>query len=76
MKNNGMDLATGLTLLFVALKLTNVIAWPWWLVFMPIIAGVGLFLLIVMFGSFIAAFIYRIRNRDKSDVFPDLEDSK
>lgn len=38
-----------LTILFVALKLTNVIAWPWWWVMSPIwiaaLLGIGISLL-------------------------------
>lgn len=30
-----MNLATMLTVLFVALKLLGVIAWPWWVVLIP-----------------------------------------
>lgn len=37
-----------LTVLFVGLKLTNCIDWPWWLVISPlwITAGIGILLLI------------------------------
>ena len=31
-----------LTIVFIVLKLTEVIAWSWWLVFTPILAGYAL----------------------------------
>jgi hypothetical protein len=36
-----------LTLVFVVCKLTGVIAWSWWLVFLPTIASAGLGLLVL-----------------------------
>lgn len=42
-----------LALLFIALKLTGVIAWSWWWVLAPlwvplvVVAGIGLFILVV-----------------------------
>lgn len=50
--------ATLLTIVFVVLKLTGVIAWSWWLVFLPMIISWGLVLLafvivgILMFFGF------------------------
>jgi hypothetical protein len=40
-----------LTIVFVILKLTNVIAWSWWLVFSPLIVMYGLSLLILLVES-------------------------
>jgi len=39
------------TIVFIILKLTAVIAWSWWLVFLPVLAVAGLWLawLIVVF---------------------------
>lgn len=39
----GVSFAGLLTLLFIALKLTGVIAWSWWLVTMPIWIGAVIF---------------------------------
>lgn len=46
-----------LTVVFVVLKLTEVIAWSWWLVLSP--ALFGLFLVIVSGSLFIAMNSYR-----------------
>lgn len=43
-----MNFATGLQLLFIGLKLGNVIDWDWWLVMSPIIITWGLGLLFVL----------------------------
>jgi len=40
-----------LTIVFIVLKLTEVIAWSWWLVFTPILAG---YALIFVFAVIIA----------------------
>jgi hypothetical protein len=37
-----------LALLFIALKLTNHIAWSWWLVTSPLWGGFALFLLVII----------------------------
>lgn len=44
-------LANALTVVFVTLKLCNVITWSWWMVFLPTIisAGIGLVVLILVF---------------------------
>jgi len=42
-------LSTLLTIVFVVLKLTGVITWSWWLVFLPMIISWGLFFLILLF---------------------------
>jgi hypothetical protein len=41
--------STLLTIVFVVLKLTGVITWSWWLVFLPMIISWGLFFLILLF---------------------------
>ncbi|KAA0957715.1 transmembrane Fragile-X-F protein [Planococcus sp. ANT_H30] len=45
-----------LTIIFVVLQLTGVIAWSWWLVFLPLIIAVGIYvvwllIVIVIAGS-------------------------
>lgn len=46
--------ATLLTIAFVVLKLTGVISWSWWLVFLPMIISWGLLLLILLIIGIIA----------------------
>ena len=36
-----------LTIIFVIAKLVNVIAWSWWLIFLPAIIGAGISVLII-----------------------------
>ena len=36
-----------LTIIFVIAKLVNVIAWSWWLIFLPGIIGAGISVLII-----------------------------
>lgn len=45
---NGPGLATLLTVLFVALKLTGTITWSWWWVLSPIWISVGIWALVVL----------------------------
>lgn len=40
-----------LTLLFIALKLTGVIDWSWWLVLLPEIIAIALYVIVVMIGG-------------------------
>ena len=37
-----------LTILFVVLKLVGVVAWSWWLVFLPLIIGAGIFAIVLV----------------------------
>jgi hypothetical protein len=47
-QSGGISLGTLLTVLFVALKLTHVIAWSWWWVFAPV--WVSLALVVIFIG--------------------------
>ena len=38
----GLGFTDALTILFIALKLTHVISWSWWLVFSPLIIHFGI----------------------------------
>jgi len=38
-----MGIAELLTIVFIVLKLTGVIAWSWWLVLLPILIAVGIY---------------------------------
>ncbi len=52
-----------LTLIFIALKLFGVIAWSWWLVFLPMIIGVAIYLII--FGVVLIAGIRSERSFER-----------
>lgn len=43
-----MGIAEGLTVLFVVLKLTGVIAWSWWLVLLPAIISFSIYALVIV----------------------------
>ena len=48
---SGIGITSVLTIVFVILKLTGVIAWSWWLVLLPTIITVGLGIIItIVFG--------------------------
>ncbi len=53
--SGGIGFTGLLTILFIALKLTHVIAWTWWLVLMPslIVGGFIVAVLAVMFVVFL-----------------------
>lgn len=46
--NNGFGFFTILGIIFIVLKLTNVIFWPWFLVLLPLYGGFVLMLLLLM----------------------------
>ena len=46
--NIGGGLASILTIIFVIAKLWGVIDWSWWLVFLPILIGISIFLGIIL----------------------------
>lgn len=52
-----------LTIIFVVLKIVGVIAWSWWIVFLPLIIAVGLYVIIVI--GYLFAFIKMKRTVDK-----------
>jgi hypothetical protein len=43
-----MNIFVALTVLFVGLKLTHYIDWSWWLISLPILAPIGLSILILI----------------------------
>jgi hypothetical protein len=43
-----------LGVLFIALKLTHVIGWSWWLVLAPLYGGIVLFIAVLVFIGLIA----------------------
>ncbi len=50
-KSGGMSLMSGMFLLFLGLKLGNVIDWSWWWVTAPLWGGAALFLLVIIIVS-------------------------
>jgi MFS superfamily sulfate permease-like transporter len=46
-QSGGIPLETLLTVLFVALKLTHVIAWSWWWVFAPVWVSLALVVIFI-----------------------------
>lgn len=49
--NGGIGFFGLLTIVFIALKLTKVINWSWWLVLLPAYGGLLLILAIVLIGA-------------------------
>jgi len=43
-----MGIAEVLTIVFIVLKITNVIAWSWWLVLLPAIISFSIYALILV----------------------------
>ena len=61
-KTSGIGFFTLLGLLFIGLKLGNVITWSWWWVTLPLWGGAALiliFLLIILFIAILAAIVNR-----------------
>lgn len=50
-KSGGINLMSGMFLLFLGLKLGNVIDWSWWWVTAPLWGGLALFLLVLLIVS-------------------------
>lgn len=53
MENNGVSIDLGtiaiiLTIVFAVLKLAGIIAWSWWIVFLPVIAVLALSLIMLV----------------------------
>ena len=44
-----------LTLIFITLKLTNVITWSWWLVLLPMYGGIALAIILVVIGTLLTS---------------------
>ncbi len=42
---NGIGILTVVQIVFIILKLTNLVDWPWWIVFWPLWISFGLFIL-------------------------------
>lgn len=61
-----MGIAEVLTIVFVVLKLTNVITWSWWLVLLPAILSFSLYAIIrlVKLGMVLIA-VVAVKRREK-----------
>lgn len=55
--SRGFPFASILTIIFVIAKLAHVIAWSWWLVFLPIYFSLALFVALVVGGLIFAAIV-------------------
>ena len=57
-RSGGIGLFTALGLIFIVLKLTNVIDWSWWLVLLPIygpwVLWLALIVTVLIVGVFVA----------------------
>lgn len=55
-KSGGIGFCELLIILFIALKLTNVITWSWWWVLAPMWTPFAIVLLFIIFGAIFVAF--------------------
>jgi hypothetical protein len=55
--SGGIGFTGLLTVLFVGLKLTNVIAWSWWWVLSPLWIPLLLLIIILIIGTLVAAWL-------------------
>jgi hypothetical protein len=58
-----MNIFAALTVLFVGLKLTHYIDWSWWLICLPILAPIGLSILILVIVVIADRVMTMIHNR-------------
>jgi hypothetical protein len=61
-QSNGIGLGTLLTVIFIVLKLTDLIDWSWFWVFFPIILNIGLILLFLTIAV-LAALIVKLSKK-------------
>lgn len=59
----GLGFFSAMFLLFLGLKLANIITWSWWLVFAPLAVPVGLVAFLLLFG--LLAFIIATFSKPK-----------
>lgn len=62
MKTNGLSILGILGIVFIVLKLTNVIDWSWWLVTLPLWGGLALILAIIVIIGFIALILKKLKD--------------
>lgn len=63
--SGGVSFLHIMTFIFVILKLTGVINWSWWLVFLPSLIHIGLFFVGLLIVALIALAIYKNDNSNK-----------
>ena len=65
-KNSSViSLSNILTVVFVVLKLTGVINWSWWLVFLPSLIHIGLILVGLLIVALVALAVYKYDDSNK-----------
>lgn len=57
--SGGLGFASILTIVFITLKLCNVITWSWWWVLSPIWISAGLIAVVCLFAVIVAACFWR-----------------
>lgn len=60
--SGGISIAGLLGVLFVGLKLTGFIGWPWWLVTVPFWVGFA-FVMVILRGAFVITLVMTARDR-------------
>ena len=58
-EDNTMGFLETLTIVFIVLKLTEVVAWSWWMVFSPIWVGYA----VIFLSAFAVAFMRAVQER-------------
>lgn len=61
-KSSGINTSLVLFLIFLTLKLTNVIDWSWWWVTCPLWIGLAIYLSVVIIAIFIALIVSLVVN--------------
>lgn len=73
-KSGGIGFVGLLTIVFIALKLTGFIAWPWVWVLSPIWIIVLIWILIIVIAGFVFA-IKEVRQKSKEEVIKQRRDA-
>jgi hypothetical protein len=55
--SGGLGFVGMLQILFIGLKLTNFIAWPWWQVMLPTIISFSIFIVCLILAAILLLFI-------------------
>lgn len=64
--NNSENLfLSGLAILFIGLKLTGFITWPWWLVLLPLYGGLIVLLVVLLVAFLVYSFKHIFSKRGK-----------
>lgn len=65
-KNSSVSFLHIMTFIFVILKLTGVINWTWWIVFLPSLIHIGLFLVGLLIVALIALAVYKYEDSNSN----------